>query len=272
MSNPSPHAAHDELLIARLFGDDVDDRERAAALDQMASCEDCAALFADLCSIRDATVALPVPARPRDFSLTQADAARLRPHRSGFGRVLGLGLRRSLGGAMIAIGFSGVLLTGVMSAFPGGFVTMSALDTGSKAAPEAASSSGGGNFAAASAQTANGGTTTTDQSQPNPTAAPAVTEGPIAVATAAPTAVATMGGLRPAETPNPNVVTAPTQPGAIPGAVTPAPTAGDHATDYVAGVTFPDARTIALIAFTLLLAVGVLVLVVPALLRRRARG
>ena len=52
MSRPAtPHAAHDELLIARLFGADVDDRERTLAQEQIAGCEDCAALFADLGSI-----------------------------------------------------------------------------------------------------------------------------------------------------------------------------------------------------------------------------
>ena len=66
MPNPATtHAAHDELLSARLFGDDVDERERAAAIEQMAACDECADLFADLGSIREATVALPVPARPR---------------------------------------------------------------------------------------------------------------------------------------------------------------------------------------------------------------
>ena len=71
------HAAHDELLIARLFGGDVSDVERASALDLMGECDECAALFVDLGDIAAATEALPVPARPRDFSLTAADAARL---------------------------------------------------------------------------------------------------------------------------------------------------------------------------------------------------
>src|ERR1035437_831701 len=75
------HASHDESLVVRLFGYDVDPAERSRALDLVAGCEECAALYADLGSIATATSALPAPARPRDFTLTPADAARLRPHR-----------------------------------------------------------------------------------------------------------------------------------------------------------------------------------------------
>ena len=45
------HAAHDELLIARLFGGEVGNSEREHAVELMAKCPDCAALFADLGSI-----------------------------------------------------------------------------------------------------------------------------------------------------------------------------------------------------------------------------
>jgi hypothetical protein len=40
------HRDHDELLIARLYGEDLDAFERAAALDRIASCGECAALLA----------------------------------------------------------------------------------------------------------------------------------------------------------------------------------------------------------------------------------
>jgi len=55
------HATHDELLLARLYGGDVDEKERRRALDQIASCQDCANVFADLGSIAVATAALPTP-------------------------------------------------------------------------------------------------------------------------------------------------------------------------------------------------------------------
>ena len=32
-NSTTPHAAHDELLLARLYGGDVDERDRARALD-----------------------------------------------------------------------------------------------------------------------------------------------------------------------------------------------------------------------------------------------
>jgi len=111
-TTPAAHAAHDELLIARLFGGDVSEAERARALDQMGECGECAALFTDLGDIADATEAMPVPDRPRDFSLTQSDAARLRRRRWSRSALFGAGLRRSLGGSLAALGLAGLVLTG----------------------------------------------------------------------------------------------------------------------------------------------------------------
>src|SRR5664279_544466 len=105
------HSNHDELLIVRLFGGDVDDRERARALDLLGECEDCAALLADLGATADATAALPVPARPRDFTLTEADAARLRRERRGIGFLSVLRRTRAIGGSLVAIGLVGIVTT-----------------------------------------------------------------------------------------------------------------------------------------------------------------
>ncbi|MGD0863169.1 MAG: hypothetical protein ABSA21_10480, partial [Candidatus Limnocylindrales bacterium] len=111
------HTSHDELLLARLYGNDLNERERVRALDLIASCRECADLFADLGAIASATVALPTPARPRDFSLTEADAARLRRRAAG-SSVFGLIARtRVLGRAMVAVGLAGVVLLGAVSAF-----------------------------------------------------------------------------------------------------------------------------------------------------------
>jgi hypothetical protein len=109
------HATHDEMLIARLYGDDVDDRERARALELVAGCDECSALYADLGAIAEATSALPAQPRPRDFALTEEDAARLRPRRRGRARFLGIIGRRSFGGALVALGFSGLILTSALS-------------------------------------------------------------------------------------------------------------------------------------------------------------
>jgi hypothetical protein len=109
------HATHDELLIARLYGDDVDDLERVRALELVAGCDECSALYADLGAIAKATTALPLQSRPRDFALTEDDAARLRPRRRGRARLMGIFGRRSFGGALVALGFSGLVLTSALS-------------------------------------------------------------------------------------------------------------------------------------------------------------
>jgi hypothetical protein len=256
MPNPTTsHAVHDELLIVRLFGDDVDDRERTAALDQIAGCDDCAALFADLGSIKSAAAALPSPARPRDFSLTEADAARLRPARYGLGRILGLGARRSFGGAMAALGLSGLLLTGVLSSLPNAGVTASALDAGSKAAPAAGGSNDYSNIAVASAATVmGGGTAATERSQFGPaTAAPTTGDGRLPAETARAASSSPVAAAAPAATTGPTSLANP-------------PASQDHS-GPPAGV---DARAIALAVSGLAFALGLLLLVVPPLLRRRA--
>ena len=78
---PHTHPDHDETLIARLAVDDLasDDRDRLRATTQVAECPACAELLADLRTIATAVAALPEPRRTRDFRLTEADAARLRP-------------------------------------------------------------------------------------------------------------------------------------------------------------------------------------------------
>jgi hypothetical protein len=255
MPNPATfHAAHDELLIARLLGDDVDDRERTAALEQMAGCDDCAALFDDMASIRSATAALPTPVRPRDFSLAEKDAVRLRPARHGLVRIFGLGPRRSFGGALAALGLSGLLLTTALSAVPGmSGIASTALDTGSKSAPELAGSPNDyANAGASPALVVNGGDVSTD--------------GQLRPATAAAT---TGGGLLPAETAR-AAATSQIAGGAAdsPAATTPA----IPAPAVPGGTSGLDARTLAFAFFGLALALGLLMLAVPQLLRRRARG
>ena len=79
MADPGDrHADHDPLLIASLLDRDLDGGERAVAESRIASCEACAALYADFVALSDATATLPTPPRPRAFTLTTADAARLR--------------------------------------------------------------------------------------------------------------------------------------------------------------------------------------------------
>lgn len=144
---PAAHSRHDELLIARLYGGDVGERERARAQAQMADCEECAALFADLRAIAGATAAMPVPPRPRDFRLSQEDAARLSRKRRVWPAVFGAGLRRSLGGSLAALGLVGVVLMGTLSLFGGSSATQGALTTEDRAA----ANEGAGGYAAPTA-------------------------------------------------------------------------------------------------------------------------
>jgi hypothetical protein len=73
-----PHTEHDLDVVASLLDGDLTGPERAAAVRQVAGCTACATFEADLRALVSATVALPTPARPRDFRLTAADAATLR--------------------------------------------------------------------------------------------------------------------------------------------------------------------------------------------------
>src|SRR5258706_14901429 len=100
------HDRHDPMLVAALAADDLAgaDRDRAIALTR--SCAECATLHDDLLALARATAAAPPPiaTRPRDFTLTLGDAARLRPNgwqrlvaagstpRSVVSRPLGVGL------------------------------------------------------------------------------------------------------------------------------------------------------------------------------------
>jgi hypothetical protein len=72
------HDGHDPALVASLFDGDLAGPDLATAQLWVATCPACASLHADLLALSQATRAQPTPARPRDFRLTPADAARLR--------------------------------------------------------------------------------------------------------------------------------------------------------------------------------------------------
>ena len=130
---------HDETLIARLAADDLTSREVVVLRTQIAECPACAELLADLRSIVSATARLPGPQRTRDFRLTEADAARIRP--AGWrGLVARLGspgfaFVQPLAGGLAALGIAGLIL----ASLPSGFMGSSAAS-----APNAFDASGGG--------------------------------------------------------------------------------------------------------------------------------
>src|SRR5689334_7144368 len=75
------HDRHDPLLVAALAAGDLAGTDRDQAVALIRSCADCAALHDDLQAIARATASVPPPITTlhRDFRLTPADAARLRP-------------------------------------------------------------------------------------------------------------------------------------------------------------------------------------------------
>ncbi|CAN5659121.1 hypothetical protein BH20CHL7_BH20CHL7_14780 [soil metagenome] len=113
---PSPdHARHDRLRIAAAADHGATPDDVAAATDQLAACADCARLHADLVSIVVAIPTSAVPPRRREFTLTPADAERLRP--SGLRRWLRLiGTSRDTVTRPLAIGFTTLGLAGMLLA------------------------------------------------------------------------------------------------------------------------------------------------------------
>lgn len=129
------HAIHDPMWMAALASRDADlspqERTRAqAALDSCAACTD---LFADLVAVSTALPTAATPSRPRDFTLTPADAARLRPRglrrwfaaigsaRDGVSFPLALGLT--------TMGIAGLLVATVPTLLSSGAATPMELST-----------------------------------------------------------------------------------------------------------------------------------------------
>ncbi len=292
-TTPATHATHDELLLARLYGGDVDERERGQALNQIASCRDCADLFADFGAIATATAALPVPPRPRDFKLTEADAARVGRRSAVWSIFDRLGRTRAFGGAMMTAGLVGVVFVGALSVFaPGGSASTADKPLTVVAAPVAGASSPGHEQSGQK----NGGDTAIATTAPNQvpvasaapatagaTSASAATAAAAATAASAATAAATDQGPLPAATTGDRGSAAvPTaQPaGSGQAAFGPAadgqgaygvPTAAPPVGSLGATLTDngPDARQVAFAAFAGIGILGLLLLTMPRLASRR---
>lgn len=161
------HLSHDRLLIANLVDRSVGADDRARGEAQLAACRDCAQLLADLLAISEATRSLPVPARPREFVLSPADAQRLRDR--GWRRILSaIGSSRDMFTRPLAVGLTTLGMAGLLVAtIPGAL-------TGNQALTSVGAATGG---AAANRETA------ADQSSAAPSAAAA---GPAAAEAAAP--------------------------------------------------------------------------------------
>jgi len=130
------HDQHDPILVVSLASGDLaaTDRDYRTAQALISSCSECARLHDDVGAIARATKALPPAQRTRDFRITDADAAKLRP--AGWRRLLG-GLAngpllsRQLGAGLATLGIAGLLLT----ALPG--IQLGAFGSSGAAAPAA---------------------------------------------------------------------------------------------------------------------------------------
>jgi anti-sigma factor RsiW len=109
------HETHDRLLVASLVDRTISDTERARAEAQLTGCTACAQLHEELVALAAATRALPVPARTRDFTLTPAEAARLRG--SPWRRLIAaIGSTRDVFSRPLAIGLTTLGVAGLLVA------------------------------------------------------------------------------------------------------------------------------------------------------------
>jgi hypothetical protein len=140
------HRDHDELLIVRAASNDAAAGEDQPARRQLATCEDCRALFDDVAAIQSATVAdvLRVPPRPRSFRIPLEELERLRT--PGWRRWLGrLGtpsfdIVRPLATVVAGLGLAVAVLGSGFGALPGGTAALMAAPTdtvGRELAPNA---------------------------------------------------------------------------------------------------------------------------------------
>ncbi len=197
MTDPFPtsdHASHDTILVASLADHSLPASERAAAEALVATCSQCADLQADLLALRAATRAMPTPARPNEYTLTERDAVRLR---SGgwrrFVAILGTSrdaLSRPLAAGLTTLGLVGLLVSAAPSLMMGGATSASAPTTISAPAGGAAPESGG------------------DGSRLGAAAVPAASAAAAAAASAAPAAPAPgdISGFVPDQSPDPQQV------------------------------------------------------------------
>ena len=123
---PDPdHASHDDGLVASLVARplDLDPSESAAASAAVGSCPACRALHDDLVLLAAVLPTASTPVRSRDFTLSEADAARLRRGglRGLFGRI---GSARDTLTRPLAVGLSTFGIVGMLVAsVPGAMVS-----------------------------------------------------------------------------------------------------------------------------------------------------
>jgi hypothetical protein len=143
--SPAAAAAEHAALIVALDAGDLAGRERDTATTLAGTCAGCTSLLADLAVLRAATAALAATPRTRDYRLTEADAARLRPS-TWTSLIRWLAAPRSsvrpLAGGLAALGIAGLLLT-TTPGFLGGAATSLSTTGAPVVAPGGAEGAGG---------------------------------------------------------------------------------------------------------------------------------
>jgi hypothetical protein len=140
--HPDLHAQHDPLVVAAAA-------DRAGFLPpELADCPDCRALHADLLALAAATPDSAVPARPRPFTLSAADADRLRrpSWRRWFASIGSTRdtLSRPLAYGLTTLGLVGLLLTAGPNLMPSGAATQILAPVGPDVVESAAAAPGVG--------------------------------------------------------------------------------------------------------------------------------
>lgn len=273
---PAAAAVEHAALIAALDAGDLAGIERDRAATLVGTCTGCASLLADLWVLRAATAALPAVPRTRDYRLTDADVARLRP--PAWGRLVGwLGAPRSkvrpLAGGLAALGIAGLLLSTTPGFFGQAAMTLST--TGAPAvAPGDAGSAGAARDVSPQLSTA-----PTTQAVPGATPVPAAlpAPSPAAAGVPAPTAPPSAGVLTgPAAAATPGSSGVSSDAGAMDSESKAAPPEASQAERNAALTSAseparPD-RTLLLALSLALLAAGIGLFVANRVLRHRAQA
>lgn len=137
------HARHDRDLVAALAAREPElaAPELGAARELVQRCTECRDLLADLVAVQAAVPTMATPPRPRDFTLSDADARRLRSR--GWRAVLGFigsardGFSRPLAIGFTTIGMVALLVTALPSIPLGGSGGQRVLSTVGNAVPGA---------------------------------------------------------------------------------------------------------------------------------------
>jgi len=132
------HATHDRLLIAEHLDGTIGARDAIRVHDWLIGCPDCATLRSDLAALALATRSMATPPRPRDFTLSAADAKRAQA--GGWRRILAaFASPRDTFSRPLAVGLTTLGLAGLVIAnIPAVALFQSGASTGA-GAPVAAS-------------------------------------------------------------------------------------------------------------------------------------